>query len=75
MEQHGPDKGPLKVSLRLPAELVRALQARAEKDGIPGAELIRRAIDRELFLRGEEERGTKVVLEDATGGLRQVRRR
>lgn len=62
-----------RLNLRLSPEARDAIQKIAAKfGGISAAEVVRRAIGTELFLLEEKDRGSKILIEDNRGNVRQL---
>lgn len=62
----------VKISANLPADVFELLQRSAREQGITMTELIRRGITREDFLYEEHKKGSKLLIEDASGRLREL---
>jgi len=65
-EQHAPDSqgGPVRVTLNLPAEVVRLLKELAEKEGRTMTEIIRRGIETEDFIHQLRMKDAKIIVKE-----------
>lgn len=62
-----------RLNLRLSPEAREAIQKIAAKfGGVSAAEVVRRAIGTELFLMEEKDKGSKILIEDKNGNVRQL---
>lgn len=75
MESAPLPEGTVRVTMGLPARLVDSVRHLAAREGVPEAEWIRRAVEREIYLREAETRGEKLLLEDPKGNFREMVRR
>jgi hypothetical protein len=66
------DLQPKRMSISLPIDTTRVLEAIAELQGISQNEAIRRAIATEAFIQGEVARGSKVLIKMETGDIKEV---
>ena len=62
----------VKVSVNLPTESVDTLRTYAGEHGITMTEALRRALGLQSFIDQEVSEGTKVLLEDKSGKMRQL---
>ena len=71
MEDSAADSGPDRVLLT--AETHQTLDAIARlRGGVSYAEVVRRALDTELFLIQAEKEGSRILLEDSDKTVRQI---
>jgi len=62
-----------RLNLRLSPQTRAAIQRISDKfGGISAADVVRRAIGTELFLIEEQEKGSRILVEDSKGVARQL---
>lgn len=72
-DRTGRDEAETKLTLRLSPEAREALETIARKrGGVSLAEAVRRAIGTELFLINEQERDSRILVEDKNKNIRQL---
>lgn len=64
-----------KVTFNIPTQELEALKALASRHGITVTSALRRAIGTEVFLEENEQKGSKVLLQEPTGSMSLVIRR
>lgn len=71
-EAYVENKSLVKISMNLPEELLSQIRATATSECRSVTEVIRRAIERDLFLKGEEDKGAEVLLKRADGSTAHI---
>ena len=72
METAPREEVPEKLTLRLAPDVRLALDWMANKKGVTLAEVIRQAITHEKFFTEEVDRGSKILIEENSGRLKQL---
>jgi len=65
----------IKVTVNIPEDLMENVKRLAAEEGTTMTSVIQRALSLEIFLAAEEEKGSKVLLEDPNGKFRKVMRK
>jgi predicted transcriptional regulator len=63
----------IKMSVNLSDQAAKTLKEMAEKNGVTVTEQLRRSISTELWREQVEEGGGKVLVEDPSGEVREIR--
>ena len=62
----------IKTSLNLPEQSIDTLKELAEATGVSMAEVVRRSVETEKFLRDSVEEGSKILIKDKDNSLREL---
>jgi predicted transcriptional regulator len=62
----------VKVTVNLSPQVVKALEALAEEEGITKTEALRKAISTEKFLHEEKKKGSRILIEDTDQKIREI---
>ncbi len=62
----------VKTSLNLPEQSIDTLKELAEATGVSMAEVVRRSVETEKFLRDSVQEGSKILIKDKDNSLREL---
>lgn len=64
----------VKITVGLPKDLLDAFEKLADRRKISKTDMLRRAIETELFLDEQEQQGNKLLVEDSNNNLMKILR-
>lgn len=63
---------PKRMTITLPVDAVKLLDFLASTQGVSQVEAIRRAISTEAFIQGEVQEGSRILIETASGNVKEL---